>query len=105
MTVHAPAGASCGPRPCWSAAGTKGFKYKDKLGTNDGLLKLSLTAAPDGRAKIGLKAKGENVPLPALEALVFPLRVQLQARNGNCWEATYGSAVVQTSGRIKAASD
>ncbi len=54
---------------------------------------LVLSAGAAGKAKIAAHAKGPNLSLPALP-LSLPLRVQLRAENGGCWEATYGGAGV-----------
>ena len=46
-----------------------------------------------GKAKI--RAKGHGILLPFLTGpapVPLPLRVQLQAANGNCWEAVYSTA-------------
>lgn len=90
--IDAPAGGTCGIKPCWTAAGSKGFRYKDRDRTPDGLLKLVLRSGDEGKAKAIAKAKGENLPaLPALP-LALPVRVQLHADDGACWDTTFGNA-------------
>ena len=44
----------------------------------------------DGKAKILVKGKGVNLPLPTLP-LTQPVTVQLRSRDGGCWEAVYGA--------------
>ena len=39
-----PAGGTCAGKPCWKANGDKGFVYKNKEGTPDGLTGLTLKA-------------------------------------------------------------
>ena len=44
----------------------------------------------DGRAKIVVKAKGVNVPMPSLPSLASPLTIQLRRwTGGRCWSASY----------------
>lgn len=106
----APAGGVCSSKPCWKALGKtpgqKGYSYKDKEATPDGLKGLMLLPGPDGKAKVILKAKGENVGLPIpLDPVPLPLHVQLQAADGTCFEATYSSAKDNTGETLKAHSD
>jgi len=113
FVANAPAGGACGTKPCWKALGkppaSKGFRYRDKERTPDGLLKVRLKPGADGKAKIILKGKGENLSvspqgLPALP-LPLPVTVQLQAGNGECWGATYSTALVNGPTTFKAKSD
>ena len=89
LRADAPAGGTCGTAPCWKATGSSGFRYKDREGTPNGLLKLQVKAGGPGRAKASIKGKGGNLPaLPALP-LALPSRVQLHAAGSACWEAVY----------------
>ncbi len=103
LGATAPAGGLCAGRACWKQS-TKGFGYKDKDRTPSGLEKMSLTAGTTGKAKVTLKGKGPNLALPAL-GLTLPVRVQLQASDAACFEATYSSAQLNTSSQLKARSD
>ncbi len=78
----------CGGKPCWRTAGASSFKYKDREQTPDGLDSALLKSGPDGKAKVLVSGKGENLTLPTLP-LSLPVRMQLQAENGQCWEAQY----------------
>ena len=82
----------------------KGFSYKDKDRTPDGMEKLSLKAGVGGVAKISLKGKGERLDLPALGSIALPIEVQLR-RTGQCWGASFSSAIQSTSEQLKAKSD
>jgi trimeric autotransporter adhesin len=105
MTLGAPAGGICGTKPCWKVSGTKGFRYSDKEGTSDGVVKLALEAGGGaGKTKMSLQAKGAAVPLPPLTGLALPLRVQLQA-NGQCWEASYSTDRAASPELFRATSD
>jgi cysteine-rich repeat protein len=92
-TSHvAPAGGLCEPaKPCWKES-TKGFQYKDKFLTPDGIqiLKLSEGLAP-GVAKILVKGKGDDLDLPDLSMLTSPVTVQLSNNDGTCWETVFSA--------------
>jgi hypothetical protein len=89
--ANAPAGGTCGGKPCWKALGIKGFRYKDSLRTPDGVDKISLKAGLQGKAKMQFKAKGADIPAFALP-LGLPVTAQLQAENGQCWEGSFSAA-------------
>ena len=99
-----PAGGTCAGSSCWKVIPGKGFSYKDKDRTPDGLEKLSLKAGVGGVAKISLKGKGERLDLPALGSIALPIEVQLR-RTGQCWGASFSSAIQSTSEQLKAKSD
>lgn len=86
-------GGTCGGVACWTALGSSGFRFVDPARTQDGVRKIVLRAGGPGRAKAVVKAKGEAVDPPTLP-LVLPVRVQLQATNGSCWEAGFDAAGV-----------
>ena len=50
----------------------------------------------EGRTRI------EPSPSPALDTLVFPLWVQLQGANGECWETYYADPIKQDATALKA---
>jgi phospholipase C len=105
MSLRAPAGGTCGTKPCWKASGTSGFKYADKDGTPDGLLKETLKSGSAGHGKILAKGGGLNLQLPTLP-LTTPVRVQVRQDNSNtCWEATFSTFTTNTSTLYKAKSD
>ena len=95
--IIAPAGGTCGAKPCWKQQTIKGFSYKDAFFTPDGIDKIKLKAGIAGKSKVQLRGRGgnlhaepgfPNLPLP----LGLPARVQLQSGNGQCWEATFDTA-------------
>jgi 6-phosphogluconolactonase (cycloisomerase 2 family) len=75
---------------CWKTT-TLGFDYRDKYRTPEGLFEIRLRPGADGSAQITLSGRGEHLELPSLP-LGLPVRAQLQASNGECWEATYSTA-------------
>lgn len=88
LRAEAPAAGVCGARPCWKAAKTRGFIYKDREGTPDGLVKIVIRSGDDGKSKVVAKGKGELLPDVDLP-LSLPVTMQMQSTNGRCWEATY----------------
>ena len=87
-----PAGGSCGasnPKPCWKNK-PKGFDYKDKDLTPDGVNQLKLQEGlVAGKAQIQLTGKGALLDDPTLP-FSQPVTVQLHnAESGLCWEAVY----------------
>ena len=87
----APAGGTCGTKPCWKTLGIKGFGYKDSLRTPDGVDRITLKAGLQGKAKMQFKGKGPDIPAFSLP-LPLPVQVQLQGENGQCWEASFSAA-------------
>jgi hypothetical protein len=91
MQMELPPGGTCGRAPCWKAKGVVGFRYKNGDATPNGLTLAKLKSGESGKANIGVKGKGMNLPMPAL-ALTLPVTVQLvigDAATSECWETTY----------------
>ncbi len=105
--ARAPAGGTCDGKPCWTAKGNGGFKYKNTSGVPGGLVKLLLRPGADGKAKIRARAKGAEVTLPLLP-LTLPVLAQLQ-RIGqpDCWEASYSGAgqIANDAAKFKGKAD
>jgi hypothetical protein len=105
LRMAVPHGGSCAGKDCW-AAKPGSFGYKDKVAAADGVQQLQLKAGvPAGRAKIQLKGRGAALGLPPSLALTPPLTVQLQAANGTCWGATYGTPSTNTAAGFAAKAD
>ncbi len=96
----APAGGTCGTKPCWSPLGSSGFRYKDKQLTPEGIQQLKLKQGPDGKAQIQLAARGTLLALPSLSTLTQPLRLQLRSADGLCWESVYSAPAGAHTGSI-----
>ena len=101
---RADAAGACAGRACWKTTTGKGYGFKDKDRTPDGVEKLSLVSGPDGAAKISAKGKGPLLHMPAVGSLALPVEVQLRGA-GQCWAATYSTSIVNTAGLFKAKSD
>ena len=75
-----PGNPFCSKEPCWKSTRDGGWRYRDRVGFNDGVTRIDLTHDRDGDARIVVKSDTAAVlPLPAA-----PI-VQLQATNGACW--------------------
>jgi len=102
LSATAPAGGTCGPKPCWAVTGN-GFRYANRAGTPDGLQEIVLKARlADGQASICVKGQGVNLKPFVKDPSVI---AQLKATNGACWEATYSTATVNGTTMFKAKSD
>ena len=90
-----------GPGAPFAKAGTKGWKYKDKLGVADGLSKIKMGSGAAGKSKIIMLAKGANVPLAAsfsaeaMFAADTQLGVGLINSDGQCWRTVFTAADVK----------
>jgi hypothetical protein len=58
------AGATCGDKPCWKAVSDKGYAYKDKGATADGIMLAKLSGGDAGKGKIKIKGKNASGHLP-----------------------------------------
>lgn len=76
----------CGKKSCWKPTGKTGFQYSAPA--SDELRKMVLKTGRDGKAKVTVIAKGPELALPPLPTSL-PLRAQLHAENGQCWEARF----------------
>ncbi len=93
MQALVPPGGICDGKPCWKTT-RKGFKFKDKLTTNDGVKLINLKSGPAGKAKIIFKGQGLNLNLPALplqqdQQVIVQLKNDINA--GECWEARFSA--------------
>lgn len=91
LDAGATAGGSCGTAPCWKPIGTKGYRYRDKAGTSDGLSLARLVSGPAGKSRVIVKAAGDQLALPSLP-LTLPVIVQLLVDDGvttECWQTTF----------------
>ena len=102
----APAGGVCAGKACWKQRGERGYTYRDRTGSATGLRSLRLITSASGELKIRLKGHGLGLYLPPMP-LDVPLTLQLQATNGECWEAEYSPAGVRRNSvkRFDATSD
>jgi hypothetical protein len=94
----------------WVNKDPKGWSYKDKTGSQDGVQKIGLNPGSAGKTKAQLSAKGTlvPVPLPIVGGAYFDqdprVTVQLVNSNGACWTSEFTSAdtVKNTEAQFKA---
>ncbi len=80
-------------QPCWTA-NRSGFRYENLAGTPLGLTRILLKSG--GMSRANIRVRGEGVNLPSVQLpLATPILVQLQASNGECWQASFGGAGVR----------
>ena len=101
-------GGTCGTKPCWKLLGNalspKGYRYKNKDATPDGITDMKLQAGVADKAKLQVKGKGANLALPPL-GLTLPVTVQLRISDGvttECWQTTFSTSQDNTPAKFKA---
>jgi hypothetical protein len=79
------------PGTGWSHISTKGWKYLNKPGTQDGVQKIILKASTVNKSKALVKGKGVNLP-DIGPPLTGPVTVQLvNSSSGLCWQSVFNS--------------
>jgi cysteine-rich repeat protein len=98
LSAVAPPGGLCAlGQPCWRTNAPLLIDYKDRDADPDGVHQVRLRAGTaDGDARIQVRGKGSNLDLPTLP-LTPPVRIQLHAETGVCWEATISAPRANTS--------
>ena len=107
------AGELCGTKPCWKPigkpAGGKGFAYKDKTGSADGVRAVALKGGSAGKSSLSVSAsnnakKAETaLPTGIAAALAAATEVTLQLQTGaGCFERTLSEIEKQQSDLFKA---
>ncbi len=99
-----PAGRLCGNKPCWRRMGER-FKFKDTSGRNRGVIHIGLKPGAVGKGRADVKAKGANLPLPALPIVAAAgTTVQLQRDDDptRCWQAVFSASLKNTSALFSA---
>lgn len=79
----------CAGKDYWKAKGNKGFKYKDRERTPDGLDSILLKSGASKRAKIIVKGKGAHLAFPSPLDIELPVTVQLRSANGEYWGSEF----------------
>jgi hypothetical protein len=102
-----PAGGVCNGNPCWTAVNEDTYVYLDPDASPDGVVSALLDAP--GRIRLRVKASGPLLSgrpngLPALP-LTPPVRAQLQASDGLCWEGVFSAPGKNTDARFIGRSD
>ena len=105
IALAIPGGETCGTKPCWKA-GSSGYRYRNEAAIPGGVVSLKLRVTSRGEAKIAVKGKGANLPMPAL-GLIPPVTAQLVVDTGTtteCWQAVFDAALANDPTRFQAHS-
>jgi hypothetical protein len=100
MSARVGAGGTCDGKACWSEV-TPGFKYKIKLGNQNGVASVLLREGTTGSGIVMVKGKGSNLALPVLPLSSTEVKVQLvkdAASGPQCWESTFTAPPVKDDG-------
>ncbi len=90
--------------PNWKAIGTKGFRYKDKPATNDGIRRIVLRSGVDGKSRALVRGLGTNLPDPTLP-LELPVTAQLiNDETSTCMTTSFPTAKKNTTTLFRARS-
>ncbi len=89
-----PGGDRCGSGRCWTALGSRGFRYRSRGGYPDGVRRVLLRARGEDQTSIAVRSGGPHLVIPSLP-LAVPFRLQLHAASGACWEAAYDASEVR----------
>ncbi len=96
------------PSALWVERAPKGWKFKDKSGTNDGIQQIQLRPGLAGRSKVQVKAKGvvpTPTPISSLEMLDVDPQVTVQLFGSNistCWTSSFSTPLKNTATQFKA---
>ena len=90
MAMGVPAG------PGWALVGSpsspRGYKFTDLTAGNDGIRLIKLQASNLAKGKAKVLGKGGQLPDTAVMPFQFPVRAQLYASDGMCWDAQFDMA-------------
>lgn len=98
-----------GPGSAWVSKDPKGFDYKDKGASQDGVTKLQLKTGVAGKSKAALSAKGSAIPMPSAASATQYFhqngKVIVQLVNDEtfaCWTSEFTAAKKNTGTQFKA---
>ncbi len=97
------------PSAKWQSKSPKGWQYKDKSGTFDGVQKIKLKTGSAGKTKVQLIAKGGSLPtpIPFSSSAFFEqspdVTVQMfNSDTSTCWSSSFATATKNTVAQFKA---
>jgi hypothetical protein len=107
------AGALCAGKPCWKPIGHapndprgpgKGYRYRDRDLTADGVLSLVYRGGDAGRSQVVVTGKGATLPagIPAALATASSVTVQLRSSDGLCLSIDLDEIQTQDATTFKA---
>jgi cysteine-rich repeat protein len=86
----------------WRARGRRGFRFRNRRGTPDGITRVDATPGKAGKASILVQGKGPNLLMPPL-GLGAPVEAQLETSGrGPCFAATFATPKTNTSALFRA---
>lgn len=82
---------TCNGSPCWKETGSKGFLYKDKSASSDGITVIKLRRGVNGKASVKVAGKGTGLSMFLM--LESPVTAQFLATDGTtqCWETVFSN--------------
>ena len=90
------------PGTGWTPISTKGWKFLQKSGVQDGITKIILKASTQNKSKALVKGKGSALP-DITPALTLPVTVQLvNSESGLCWQSVFTTSIKNVAGQFKA---
>jgi len=99
------AGAFCDGKSCWSSK-SKGYKYKDKALTADGMLKMVLFGGDPSKGKVVVVGKNKESTMPLGTAAALQgetsATVQLLSSDASCFGGTLSTVIKAESDLFKA---
>jgi hypothetical protein len=101
-----PAGGTCDAKPCWKLREGRGYRYRNRAGSADGVVVLKLRTSAAGEAQLLVKGRGAKLAVPA-RTLSLPLLVQLVVDDTNataCWSAVFERASRNDGRQFRASS-
>jgi hypothetical protein len=90
-SADVPPGGTCGEEPCWLRRGERGMRFRDPARRHGGVERIDVRAGRDGQARVTVRATGARLDVPA-PPMELPLRFQLQASTGVCWESVFSQS-------------
>jgi Trypsin/Bacterial pre-peptidase C-terminal domain len=89
----------------WKAAGSSGFRFRDRTRAHGGADSILLRSGPAGRATVTFKARGPLLDLPALPLAQDGAVIAQVVTPAACFGATFSTAQANTATRMRARSD
>jgi hypothetical protein len=74
-----------------SSSAPRGYQFKDRAAVHDGINRIRLLGSSVGKTILKLQGKGNHVPRTTLP-FDLPMRAQLYASDGSCWDTEFGVA-------------
>lgn len=94
MQLNVATGGSSHGRPRWNAT-RYGYRYSDRDAAPDGITRVDLIGGANGVGRIGIRGRGDNLPLPGPVDSQFyfhdhlAMRIQLRRNDSStCWETS-----------------